>query len=114
GSLVKGNQILCSWHTRQPKRVLRCKSPNEKSPRWMPDEITIQSSTLKARSTGLAHRQSQYCPMATSSASTRSHLNRKARLAGESQHDPLLEVLKKYWGFDDYLPLQREAMQCVM
>jgi ATP-dependent DNA helicase RecQ len=27
--------------------------------------------------------------------------------------DPLQDVLKTYWGFDDYLPLQREAMQCV-
>jgi ATP-dependent DNA helicase RecQ len=26
----------------------------------------------------------------------------------------LQEVLKTYWGFDDYLPLQREAMQCVL
>jgi len=26
----------------------------------------------------------------------------------------LLQALKTYWGFDDYLPLQREAMQCVM
>ena len=29
-------------------------------------------------------------------------------------HDALQQVLKKYWGFDDYLPLQREAMQCVL
>ncbi len=28
--------------------------------------------------------------------------------------DSLLHALKTYWGFDDYLPLQREAMQCVM
>lgn len=27
--------------------------------------------------------------------------------------DALHQVLKTYWGFDDYLPLQREAMQCV-
>jgi ATP-dependent DNA helicase RecQ len=26
----------------------------------------------------------------------------------------LQQVLKTYWGFDDYLPLQREAMQCVL
>lgn len=29
-------------------------------------------------------------------------------------HDALQQVLKTYWGFDDYLPLQREAMQCVL
>ena len=23
-------------------------------------------------------------------------------------------VLKTYWGFDDFLPLQREAIQCVL
>jgi len=28
--------------------------------------------------------------------------------------DRLQHVLKTYWGFDDYLPLQREAMQCVL
>ena len=28
--------------------------------------------------------------------------------------DALQQVLKTYWGFDDYLPLQREAMQCVL
>jgi ATP-dependent DNA helicase RecQ len=26
----------------------------------------------------------------------------------------LQDVLKTYWGFDDFLPLQREAMQCVL
>ena len=29
-------------------------------------------------------------------------------------HDPLPQILKTYWGFDDYLPLQRDAMLCVM
>jgi ATP-dependent DNA helicase RecQ len=29
-------------------------------------------------------------------------------------HAALQQVLKTYWGFDDYLPLQREAMQCVL
>jgi ATP-dependent DNA helicase RecQ len=29
-------------------------------------------------------------------------------------HDALQQVLKSYWGFDDYLPLQREAMRCVL
>src|SRR3972149_3207795 len=29
-------------------------------------------------------------------------------------HDALQPILKKYWGFDEYLPLQREAMQCVL
>lgn len=29
-------------------------------------------------------------------------------------HDALQQVLKTYWGFDAYLPLQREAMQCVL
>src|SRR4029078_13209520 len=28
--------------------------------------------------------------------------------------DELLRVLKTYWVFDDFLPLHREAMQCVM
>jgi ATP-dependent DNA helicase RecQ len=28
--------------------------------------------------------------------------------------DALQQVLKTYWGFDDYLPLQREAIQCVL
>src|SRR4051794_32664759 len=46
--------------------------------------------------------------MAPSSTSTRP-LPTSSR-----QHDPLADVLKSYWGFDEYLPLQREAMQCVM
>src|SRR5436190_17900221 len=28
--------------------------------------------------------------------------------------DAVQQVLKEYWGFDDYLPLQREAIQCVL
>ncbi|MEX2309316.1 MAG: DNA helicase RecQ [Pirellulales bacterium] len=28
--------------------------------------------------------------------------------------DALQQILKRYWGFDDFLPLQREAMQCVL
>lgn len=56
--------------------------------------------------------------MATSSTSTRSPFTKTAQHVGvkvnSSQHDPLLQALKTYWGFDDYLPLQREAMQCVM
>ena len=28
--------------------------------------------------------------------------------------DTLQETVKKYWGYDNFLPLQREAMQCVM
>lgn len=28
--------------------------------------------------------------------------------------DALQQILKEYWGFDEYLPLQREAMQCVL
>jgi ATP-dependent DNA helicase RecQ len=30
------------------------------------------------------------------------------------KNQALQQVLKTYWGFDDYLPLQREAMQCVL
>src|SRR6266446_8319248 len=55
--------------------------------------------------------------MATSSTSTRSQLNKTIEPMGAKEnlpHDPLLPALKTYWGFDDYLPLQREAMQCVM
>src|SRR6476659_2529639 len=52
--------------------------------------------------------------MATSSTSTRSPLNKAALHASPVHDDPLLQALKTYWGFDDYLPLQREAMQCVM
>ena len=26
---------------------------------------------------------------------------------------PIEEVLRKYWGFDGFLPLQKEAMECV-
>ena len=53
--------------------------------------------------------------MATPSTSTRkpspsSSLNRD----GSATHDALQQALKTYWGFDDYLPLQREAMQSVM
>jgi ATP-dependent DNA helicase RecQ len=29
-------------------------------------------------------------------------------------HDALQQILKTYWGFDDFLPLQREAMSCVL
>src|SRR6185295_16933406 len=39
GALIKGNQILRSWHTRQPKRVERCESPNEKSIRRLLDAV---------------------------------------------------------------------------
>ena len=28
--------------------------------------------------------------------------------------DPLAEVLQRYWGYDDFLPLQKDAMQCVL
>ena len=53
--------------------------------------------------------------MATSPTSTRSSLNKTAPAGWlKWRHDPLLQALKTYWGFDDYLPLQREAMQCVM
>jgi ATP-dependent DNA helicase RecQ len=52
--------------------------------------------------------------MATSSTSTRSERNKTARRLGDNNSDPLLHALKTYWGFDDYLPLQREAMQCVL
>ena len=52
--------------------------------------------------------------MATSSTSTRSPLNETAPHRGLVEHDPLLQALKTYWGFDDYLPLQCEAMRCVM
>jgi ATP-dependent DNA helicase RecQ len=31
-----------------------------------------------------------------------------------AQRDALLRVLKTYWGFDGFLPLQREAMECVL
>src|SRR4051795_2755224 len=52
--------------------------------------------------------------MATSSTSTRSPLNKTTQHARPAELDPLLQALKTYWGFDDYLPLQCEAMQCVM
>jgi ATP-dependent DNA helicase RecQ len=53
--------------------------------------------------------------MATSSTSTRSPpLSKTAPHAALVEHDPLWQALKTYWGFDDYLPLQRDAMQCVM
>jgi superfamily II DNA helicase RecQ len=26
----------------------------------------------------------------------------------------LLEALKQYWGYDSFLPLQKEAMECVI
>jgi len=29
-------------------------------------------------------------------------------------HDAVQKVLKTFWGFDDYLPLQREAIECVL
>jgi ATP-dependent DNA helicase RecQ len=59
-------------------------------------------------------RLPQHCLMAISSTSTRSPLNKTAGPAGDNSSDPLLHALKTYWGFDAYLPLQREAMQCVM
>jgi superfamily II DNA helicase RecQ len=27
--------------------------------------------------------------------------------------EPIEEVLRKYWGFDRFLPLQKQAMDCV-
>lgn len=52
--------------------------------------------------------------MATSSPSTRPPSESAVAKSAAGQHGPLLQVLKTYWGFDDYLPLQREAMQCVL
>ncbi len=43
-----------------------------------------------------------------------SHAQAAVGNSGSAQHDPLLQVLKTFWGFDNYLPLQREAMQCVL
>ncbi|HVT27546.1 MAG TPA: DNA helicase RecQ [Lacipirellulaceae bacterium] len=48
--------------------------------------------------------------MATSQTSTQ--LSRTERR--DSHRDRLEQVLKTFWGFDDFLPLQREAMQCVL
>ena len=31
-----------------------------------------------------------------------------------AQMDGLKDILRRYWGFDSYLPLQEEAMQCVL
>src|SRR5258705_1952741 len=59
-------------------------------------------------------RLSKHCLMATSPTSTRSPLNKTAPHPGAVERAALLEALKTYWGLDDYLPLQREAMQCVM
>jgi hypothetical protein len=47
-ALIEGHQILSRWHTRQPKRVLRCESPNEKNVRRLLDAVIMQSCTLKA------------------------------------------------------------------
>ncbi|NLX98975.1 MAG: DNA helicase RecQ [Rhodopirellula sp.] len=33
---------------------------------------------------------------------------------GGSSGDSLLETLQRYWGYDSFLPLQREAMDCVL
>src|SRR3954468_20322670 len=61
--------------------------------------------------------------MATTQSSTRSsrpaakHMSERTAESsntGSSKTDELRRVLKTYWGFDDFLPLQREAMQCVM
>src|SRR4051794_6385421 len=52
--------------------------------------------------------------MATLSTSTRSSPDQATPHARSIEHDALLQALKTYWGFDAYLPLQREAMQCVM
>src|SRR4051812_16245349 len=52
--------------------------------------------------------------MATSTTSTQLPLGKTAPHTASVEHDPLLQALKTFWGFDDYLPLQREAMQCVM
>src|SRR5689334_17831902 len=49
--------------------------------------------------------------MSTTQTSTRP---RGKANEGSSCDDDLRRVLKTYWGFDDFLPLQREAMQCVM
>jgi ATP-dependent DNA helicase RecQ len=63
--------------------------------------------------------------MAASPTSTRSSDDSTGYTSGAKDHalrrekalphrEKLQQVLKTYWGFDDYLPLQREAMQCVM
>ncbi len=63
--------------------------------------------------------------MATPSTSTLASSTSTGRKAGAedgaalresefTQVEQLQQVLKTYWGFDDYLPLQREAMQCVL
>jgi ATP-dependent DNA helicase RecQ len=51
--------------------------------------------------------------MGISTTSTRKRSD-DDRHPNRSEIASLPEVLKTYWGFDDFLPLQREAMQCVM
>ena len=34
-------------------------------------------------------------------------------IAGATTADPLLEVVRRTWGFDTLLPLQREAMETI-
>src|SRR5262245_43202216 len=62
-----------------------------------------------------AARTTQAFSMATPSTSTRKPLQKATpQSCNASAHDALRQVLKTYWGFDDYLPLQREAMQSVL
>src|SRR4029078_10438295 len=75
--------------------------------------LVVQPVNLKDLIIAALHWR--HCPLTTSSSSTRLP-NVTARGAGGKKNaaDELQHALKSYWGFDDYLPLQREAMQCVM
>jgi ATP-dependent DNA helicase RecQ len=35
-------------------------------------------------------------------------------MESSADHEQLVRTIKKYWGYDDFLPLQREAMECVL
>ncbi|HSG72435.1 MAG TPA: DNA helicase RecQ [Planctomycetaceae bacterium] len=35
-------------------------------------------------------------------------------MESSAAHDQLARIIKQYWGYDDFLPLQREAMECVL
>ena len=108
-ALIQGHQILRSWHMRQPKRrsvlsprgtprgparsseylgMTDCYSKTRR--RRLLDAVIVQSCTLKGQLSPQSADLRRHCPMATSSTSTRSPLDKTARsvAAGSARHNP--------------------------
>jgi ATP-dependent DNA helicase RecQ len=114
--LIECQQVLSAGHVLPfDKGVVAARVAIERISWSQLDDKDIASCKLRGRFTTTAHEQLKHSPMATPSTSTRKSLHKAASQSCKaSPHDALRQILKTYWGFDDYLPLQREAMQSVL